>query len=62
MFPDLKCIKCSEQGCIMLHLDDCQNFRCREYEEDFTVDEIQEHLEQWRRVLEWTSQAVQVES
>lgn len=53
MFKNLKCLSCNEADCIMLHLDDCTTFQCRECEDTFTVEDVQAHLAAWRSVLDW---------
>lgn len=62
MFPNLKCIKCSEEGCIKLHLDDLTTFECNECSETFTVEEIEAHVKEWQRCLAWVGTASAVEA
>lgn len=62
MFPNLKCIKCSESDCIMLHLDDCTTFQCRECEETFTAEDVAAHVAEWQRCLAWVATATAVEA
>jgi len=62
MFKGLRCIRCSEEDCVSLDLDDCQTYRCRQCDEEFTAGDVTEHLASWQRVLDWAATASPVEA
>lgn len=53
---NLTCVKCSEKE-ISLDLDDCQTFRCRSCEEEYTVDDVREIIAEYSKVLAWIDTA-----
>ena len=46
-FAALPCIKCGENCCIGLDLDDLTTFRCRECENQFTREEVESIVTIW---------------
>ena len=56
-FAGLGCILCGQTDGVGLDLDDCSTFRCRECNDEFTAEDVQEHLAAWTQVLAWANQA-----
>ena len=52
-FPGLACIKCGEVDTVAMDLDDCSTFRCRECENEFTLEDVRASVTAWQRVLAW---------
>ena len=52
-FGLLPCIKCGNDCCVRLDLDDCDRFNCTSCDEEYTRDEVSMTLAKWRAVLEW---------
>ena len=52
-FEALPCIKCGENCCLALDLDDLITFRCRECEEEFTREQVESTVAIWGRCLTW---------
>ena len=54
---DLCCIKCGEEVCLSLDLNDLDTVRCPECDGEFTLDEVRTFLGQWQRLLAWVDLA-----
>lgn len=50
---NLPCPRCGEVCGIALDLDDLETCRCRECEENFTLDDVRAITKAWAPVLAW---------
>lgn len=46
------CLKCGETGVVLVSVDD-GSLVCSQCDEEYTVQDVEQHLAQWGRVLPW---------
>jgi hypothetical protein len=49
------CIKCGVLNNVWLDVENGRTFHCRECDEDFTVDEVEEFVGEWQKALAWAA-------
>jgi hypothetical protein len=54
---DLACIKCGEECCLSLDLNDLETVRCPECDNEYTLEEVRKVIGQWARLLAWVDLA-----
>lgn len=60
---NVTCIRCGNaDATVTLNLDDCDTFRCTECEEEWSVEDVREHVIFWARVIKWVESANQLPS
>lgn len=50
------CLKCGETG-VRLNLEDLDTFCCPSCDDEFTLDDVREHMAKWARVVQWIDAA-----
>lgn len=56
-FEALPCIKCGENSCLALDLDDLTTFHCRECAAEFTRENVEATMAIWGLCLIWIDSA-----
>ena len=56
-FAGLRCLICGHEDCVSLDLDDLKTFRCRECEDEFSIDTVEEVVKSWQKVAAWVEMA-----
>ncbi len=54
---DLICLKCGDQNCISMTLDNIESFHCSSCERPFDVQFVRDVVTNWDRVLSWINHA-----
>jgi hypothetical protein len=52
-FGGLPCVKCGERDCVSLSLHDLDTAYCDECENEYTLSEVRDTIDQWSVVLAW---------
>jgi len=56
LFENVPCIKCGEMDSMSLYLDE-STFHCRECEDDTPLEDVEEAIEAWTAIIQWTKAA-----
>lgn len=49
----VRCILCGDDSALALSLADGDTFACSACNDEFTSDQVREHLDAWARMLKW---------
>jgi hypothetical protein len=52
-FVGLKCVRCGERDGVSLSLHDLDSLHCNLCDEDYTLSEVRDTIDQWAVVLAW---------
>jgi peptide subunit release factor 1 (eRF1) len=52
-FVGLKCVRCGERDGVSLSLHDLDTLHCNQCDEEYTLSEVRDTLDQWAVVLAW---------
>ena len=47
----ISCIKCGEENLVYLDLQTCETLFCRECEGDYTIEDLEAHINQQKRLV-----------
>jgi uncharacterized protein (DUF983 family) len=53
----VRCIRCGQEECIRLNVNNLDTFSCSACDEDFTADDVRTELARWARLLAWLDTA-----
>jgi hypothetical protein len=60
-FAGLCCLKCNAEDAVTVLVCDTSVFHCTDCGDEFSTDDVREHLERWQRVLAWVEMAPEME-
>jgi ribose 5-phosphate isomerase RpiB len=49
----LRCLKCGEPNGMCVYLDDLETVRCAHCDQEYTLSEVRQTVEEWALVLAW---------
>jgi hypothetical protein len=52
-FVGLKCVHCGNAGGVSLSLYDLDTVHCTECDDEYTLSEVRDTIDQWAQVLAW---------
>ena len=55
-----RCILCGAEESVRVDLHDLTSFTCTACEDDFTADDVREHVKAWAKVLAWIDTAPEI--